>query len=85
MSIDDLSTLSREQLVSLSRMAEQSERYEEMIQFVKAFIGHGGELSVEERNILSVAFKNVVGALRSAWRVLSSIIKKEERRNNADQ
>ena len=66
-------------------MAEQSERYEEMIQFVKAFIALGGELSVEERNILSVAFKNVVGALRSAWRVLSSIIKKEERRGNADQ
>lgn len=40
---------------------------------------------MEERNILSVAFKNVVGALRSAWRVLNSIIKKEERRGNADQ
>ena len=31
------------------------------------------ELSVEERNILAVAFKNVVGTRRAAWRVLSSI------------
>lgn len=32
---------------------------------------------LEERNILSVAFKNVVGTRRAAWRVLSSIQKKE--------
>ena len=32
-----------------------------------------GKLSSEERNLLSVAYKNVVGARRSAWRVISSI------------
>ena len=32
-----------------------------------------GSLSTEERNLLSVAYKNVVGARRSAWRVISSI------------
>ncbi len=31
------------------------------------------KLSTEERNLLSVAYKNVVGARRSAWRVVSSI------------
>ena len=35
-----------------------------------------GELSTEERNLLSVAYKNVVGARRSAWRVISSIEQK---------
>ncbi len=30
-------------------------------------------LSPEVRNLLSVAYKNVVGARRSAWRALSSI------------
>ena len=34
-------------------------------------------LSVEERNLLSVAYKNVVGANRASWRVLSSIEQKE--------
>ena len=31
------------------------------------------ELSNEERNLLSVAYKNVVGARRSSWRVIHSI------------
>jgi 14-3-3 protein epsilon len=35
------------------------------------------EMTLDERNILSVAFKNVVGTRRAAWRVLSSIQKKE--------
>ncbi|CAL1275996.1 unnamed protein product [Larinioides sclopetarius] len=36
----------------------------------------GVELSNEERNLLSVAYKNVVGARRSSWRVISSIEQK---------
>merc|ERR1712107_923090 len=38
----------------------------------------GAELSNEERNLLSVAYKNVVGARRSSWRVISSIEQKTE-------
>ena len=33
----------------------------------------GGKLSSEERNLLSVAYKNVVGSRRSSWRIISSI------------
>lgn len=35
-------------------------------------------ITPEERNLLSVAYKNVVGSLRSAWRVLLSIYNKAE-------
>ncbi len=37
-----------------------------------------GALNPEERNLLSVAYKNVVGKRRSAWRVISSLLAKYE-------
>ena len=81
----NLGALSRAELLLLCRMSEQSERYEEMIEFVRAFISKEQvELSVEERNILSVAYKNVVGNRRTAWRVLNSIEQKESRRGNEE-
>ena len=33
-------------------------------------------LTGEERNLLSVAYKNIVGAKRSSWRVITSIEQK---------
>ena len=47
-----------------------------MINLVK--IQSGQELSNEERNLLSVAYKNSVGARRTAWRTISAIQQKEE-------
>lgn len=40
------------------------------------------ELTVEERNLLSIGYKNVVGAHRASWRILSSIEQKEEAKGN---
>ena len=40
---------------------------------MKELVEAKSKLSTEERNLLSVAYKNVVGARRSAWRVVSSI------------
>ncbi|VFQ79019.1 unnamed protein product [Cuscuta campestris] len=79
--------LSREQYVYMAKLAEQAERYEEMVQFMdKLVLGStpGAELTIEERNLLSVAYKNVIGALRAAWRIVSSIEQKEESRKNDD-
>jgi len=39
-----------------------------------------GELTVDERNLLSVAYKNVVGTRRASWRIISSIEQKEEQK-----
>jgi 14-3-3 protein beta/theta/zeta len=49
-----------------------------MAQAMKSVTETGVELSNEERNLLSVAYKNVVGARRSSWRVISSIEQKTE-------
>ncbi len=43
---------------------------------MKAVATQPQELSVEERNLLSVAYKNVIGARRASWRVISSIEQK---------
>lgn len=40
---------------------------------------------VQERNLLSVAYKNVVGARRASWRVLSSIESKEKEKGDSDK
>ena len=49
-----------------------------MAETMKAVTETGVELTNEERNLLSVAYKNVVGARRSSWRVISSIEQKTE-------
>jgi 14-3-3 protein beta/theta/zeta len=68
----------KEELVQRAKLAEQAERYDDMAGAMKKVTELGAELSNEERNLLSVAYKNVVGARRSSWRVISSIEQKTE-------
>eukprot|EP00928_Gymnodinium_smaydae_P085731 TRINITY_DN6931_c0_g1_i1.p1 TRINITY_DN6931_c0_g1~~TRINITY_DN6931_c0_g1_i1.p1 ORF type:complete len:253 (+),score=74.62 TRINITY_DN6931_c0_g1_i1:86-844(+) len=58
----------REENVFMARIAESAQRYEDMVEYIKRVAKMGEELSIEERNLLSVAFKNSVGARRKAWR-----------------
>jgi len=68
----------KDELVQRAKLAEQAERYDDMASSMKNVTETGIELSNEERNLLSVAYKNVVGARRSSWRVISSIEQKTE-------
>ena len=68
-------------LVEQARLAERSERYDDMADYMEQITKltkECGELATEERNLLSVAFKNVVGSRRSSWRIITSLEQKEE-------
>jgi len=62
-------------LESLSQAAEAAERYEDMVKIMETLVVSKLDkkegLSPDQRNLLSVAYKNVVGAKRSSWRVLN--------------
>lgn len=77
--------MDKSELVQKAKLAEQAERYDDMAAAMKAVTEQGHELSNEERNLLSVAYKNVVGARRSSWRVISSIEQKTERNEKKQQ
>jgi 14-3-3 protein epsilon len=73
---------SREDNVYMAKLSEQAERYDEMVEAMKKVADLNVELTVEERNLLSVAYKNVVGSRRASWRIISSIEQKEENKGN---
>lgn len=79
--VDGYGELTRDQLLFLARSAESAERYEDMTKFMNKLVhltAPDADLNVEERNLLSVAYKNVVGARRASWRTLNL----DEHKNN---
>ncbi|KAJ0253274.1 14-3-3-like protein GF14 iota [Hirschfeldia incana] len=72
----------RETFVYTAKLSEQAERYDEMVETMKKVAKVDSELTVEERNLLSVGYKNVIGARRASWRIMSSIEQKEESKGN---
>lgn len=74
----------RSNLVYLAILSEQAERYDEMVEYVRNIASKYKDLTVEERNLLSVAYKNVVGARRASWRVIHSIESKALNENQPD-
>jgi len=77
-----MTDINREENVYMAKLSEQAERYDEMVEAMKKVATMDVELTVEERNLLSVAYKNVIGARRASWRIISSIEQKEENKGN---
>jgi len=63
----------------MAKLAEQADRFEDMVDCMNRVATMGFELSLEERNLLSVSYKNAVGARRQAWRAINTV----EQRENA--
>jgi 14-3-3 protein epsilon len=63
-----------EEKIFMARVAEQAERFDDMVDFLRPILKEkGGDFSVEERNLLSVGFKNLIGGKRTAIRTISAI------------
>jgi len=64
-----------EEKIFLARVAEQAERFEDMVNFLKEAISakSGEDFTVDERNLLSVGFKNLIGSQRGAIRTIGAI------------
>jgi 14-3-3 protein epsilon len=76
--------MAREGHLYAAKLSEQAERYQDMVSEMKqiAALAVEQELSVEERNLLSVAYKNLVGARRASWRILQSVEQSEMMKSN---
>ena len=62
-----------EEHVLNAKLAENAERYEDMANYMSELVQSGQELNYEQRHLLSVAFKNVVGERRASWRIINSL------------
>jgi 14-3-3 protein epsilon len=66
--------MSVDENIFLSRVAEQAERFEDMVDFLKPVLDQkGADLTSDERTLLSVAFKNLISSKRTAWRTITAI------------
>ena len=63
-----------EKNIFLARVAEQAERFEDMVNFLEQVLDvKGADVSSDERNLLSVAFKNLISSKRAACRTIAAI------------
>ena len=63
-----------EKNIFLARVAEQAERFEDMVSFLQeVLVEKGADVTSDERNLLSVAFKNLISSKRAACRTIAAI------------
>ncbi len=76
--LKQLQLTDRDDVLLIARIAEQSEQYTDMIDILKPYFEQkpaDEEITAEERNLLSVAYKNAVGLRRIAWRAAKKALK----------
>lgn len=77
-----LSEYSRSDLIYLARLYERAEKYDDMVQCINHFVKMNPKLNIEERNILSAGYKNIISNRRYSWRYLQNQTKKEEKEDH---
>ena len=77
--------MSVKEKIFMSRVADQAERYEDMVEFLTEIIDlKDDDLNTEERNLLSVGFKNLISSCRAAWRTVGAIEQNDKYKEYSD-
>ena len=73
-----------EKNVYLAMLAEQCNRFNEMVSFLEDMLkSRDKDLNSDERNLLSIAYKNSISGLRSALRTIMAYENKEKKKENS--
>lgn len=73
-----------EKNVYLAMLAEQCNRFKEMVQFLEDMVkSRDKDLNSDERNLLSIAYKNSISGGRSAVRTIMAYEAKEKKKDNS--
>ena len=73
-----------EKQIYLAMLAEQCSRYEDMMNFLEEMVQKkSSDLSSDERNLLSITYKNIISQDRQAIRTLMAYKSKEAKKSES--
>lgn len=71
--------------IYLAMLAEQCNRFEEMVEFLEELLSQrNGDLNSDERNLLSIAYKNSISSRRTALRTIMAYENKEGKKGSSN-
>jgi 14-3-3 protein epsilon len=83
--LDHSQNLAPEDLLFLAKVADHAKRFEDCVAYMEALIKQDSrELALDERNLLSSAFKSIMSDKRASWRVLGALKHKYEQAQDTD-
>jgi 14-3-3 protein epsilon len=77
----NLKDMSFDDLLYCARICDQIEKFDWMLMYVNEILNKDQMLGFDERNLVSVAFKNYIGPERTSWRICESVLKRERGKN----
>ncbi|TFK43564.1 14-3-3 domain-containing protein [Crucibulum laeve] len=74
----------RNEYMFLADLAGEAERYTDVVANIKLIIdNYSAQLTIDERSLLSIAYKNITNDLRNSWRVIDSLEKLQASRSSS--
>ncbi|OAG29316.1 14-3-3 protein epsilon [Nematocida displodere] len=81
--------MSYQESIYKAKLSEKAERFEQMLESMKdatkQAAKEGIKLNIEERNMLSIAYKNQVGVRRTSWRILTKTLQETRMSDEASE